>query len=194
MNKGRIVIKINSPVLIQDPVLDSRDMVATIRDWTSGMPYIPAGVIIRALRQNADLIRGVSRDKGARVDKVLGFAEKEGMLWVGHAYFNGIGPAGLASTRNRQLFVRDIYDALTEDVSTWYGQKMVTGRAIAAGLVFESAFQWTGEATDADYDCLNACCAGIRLIGEKTGEGLGRVGVMPDEVELTKKNLEFLGG
>lgn len=189
--KGRIVIDLDSPVLIRDPALNM-ETPATIRDWTNGLPYIPAGVIMQAIRRNADILRGVSKDKGARVDRVLGTADREGLLWLGHAFFHGISPTVAGS--NQRLFQQDVYEAMTVEVQTWYGGRLVQGRAIRAGLVLEAPFQWIGEPKQTDYDCLMACCAGIRTIGEKTGEGLGCVRVTPDNSVLTKKNLDFLGG
>lgn len=194
--EGRIVIELQSPVLIRDPGINSEQAAATIRDWVTGLPYIPAGVILKAIRQVSDLLRGVSKDKGELVDRVLGNREQEGMLWLGHAYFQGISPALLAgaSMNNQNLFQHDVYDGMTKMVQTWYGDKSVKARAIADGLLMEAPFQWVGEPDQAMYDCLSACCAGIRTIGEKTDDGLGCVKVMPDGVVLTKTNLKFLGG
>ena len=192
---GRIVIEIESPVLINDPTLYNTNMVATIRDWANGLPYIPAGVIIQALRNVADILC-LNNETGAFPKRLFGTKEAEGILWVGHATYNGIPLTTQSSliAPNLHVFPDDTWDALTKEVQVWYGGGLRTVRGIAPGCVMEAPLHWLETPDQAAMDFLSASCAGIRTIGEKTGQGLGRVKVSISGMDFSNKNLTFLRG
>ena len=193
--EGRIVIEIESPVLIKDPTLYNTDLVATIRDWTTGLPYIPAGVIVQVLRKSADMLCLNERAEAIKT-RLFGTRDTQGMLWLGHATYNGIPLATQTRviTSNRHIFLDDSWDALTSAVQVWYKDGRRTIRGIAPGSTMAAPLQWLDTPDQNDLDFLTATCAGIRTIGQKADQGLGRVTVSVEDTEFSNQNLNFLRG
>ena len=189
--KRVLTIKFKSlgPVLIVDRSLyENSGRVVTLKDPLTGLPYIPAGVIIKALKSGAQVLSERFNGIEAKLDEALK------MLHVSDCMPFGVIERDDVSASMGGLLSDDVFEGLTEKLDIWYKGKRIKSVVAKRDLTFSCDVMASGEIKEELLAALVLSALNIKTLGIKASDGLGIVEPQVNARLDAAKAAKILGG